>query len=61
MLRYCLTVIFVVTFAAGSVAQRGMDLAVRCGKTESAAQHRPVYLRVSQAERVRAQKMQEEG
>ena len=46
---------------AGSVAQRGMDLAVRCGKTESAAQHRPVYLRVSQAERVRAQKMPEAG
>lgn len=40
---------------AGSVAVRGMDLA-RQGKLESAAQHRPDYLRVSQAERVRAKK-----
>lgn len=40
---------------AGSVAVRAMDLA-RQGKLESAAAHRPEYLRVSQAERVRAQK-----
>lgn len=40
---------------AGSVAARGMDLA-KMGKLESAADHRPEYLRVSQAERVRAQK-----
>ncbi len=39
---------------AGSVAVRGLDL-YRLGKTETAAQHRPDYLRVSQAERVRAQ------
>ena len=40
---------------AGSLAARAMDLA-RQGKLESAAAHRPDYLRVSQAERVRAQK-----
>ncbi len=40
---------------AGSVAVRAADLA-RQGKLESAAAHRPDYLRVSQAERVRAQK-----
>lgn len=40
---------------AGSVAVRAMELA-RQGKLETAAQHRPDYLRVSQAERVRAQK-----
>ena len=40
---------------AGSAAVRAMDLA-RQGKLESAAAHRPEYLRVSQAERVRAQK-----
>ena len=39
---------------AGAVAVRAMDLA-RQGKLESAAAHRPDYLRVSQAERVRAQ------
>ena len=44
---------------AGSVAVRGMDLA-GMGKTQTAAQHRPDYLRVSQAERVRAQKLREE-
>lgn len=42
---------------AGAVAVRGMDLARR-GKLEDAAMHRPDYLRVSQAERVRAQKLQ---
>ena len=43
---------------AGSVAARAMDLARVFGeeRLESAAQHRPVYLRVSQAERVRAEK-----
>ena len=43
---------------AGSVAARAMDLVRIYGeeKMESAAQHRPVYLRVSQAERVRAEK-----
>ncbi len=43
---------------AGSVAMRAMDLVTVYGeeKMESAAEHRPVYLRVSQAERVRAQK-----
>lgn len=40
---------------AGAVAVRAMELA-RQGKIETAAQHRPEYLRVSQAERVRAQK-----
>ena len=40
---------------AGSVAVRGMELA-RQGRTETAAMHRPDYLRVSQAERVRAEK-----
>ena len=48
---------------AGSVAARGMDL-IRISngeKLESAAEHRPVYLRVSQAERVRAEKMHEQG
>ena len=40
---------------AGSVAVRAADLA-RQGKLETAAAHRPAYLRVSQAERVRAQK-----
>lgn len=39
---------------AGSVAVRAVDLA-RQGKIETAAEHRPDYLRVSQAERVRAQ------
>lgn len=39
---------------AGSVAVRAMDLA-RQGRVETAAEHRPDYLRVSQAERVRAQ------
>lgn len=41
--------------SAGSVAVRAMELA-RMGRMESAARHRPEYLRVSQAERVRAQK-----
>lgn len=41
---------------AGAVAVRGMEM-VRMGKTETAQEHRPDYLRVSQAERVRAQKM----
>ena len=41
---------------AGSVAVRAADLA-RQGKLETAAQHRPDYLRVSQAERVRAQRL----
>ncbi len=40
---------------AGAVAVRAMEMA-RQGKIETAAQHRPEYLRVSQAERVRAQK-----
>ena len=40
---------------AGAVAVRAMDLA-RQGRFETAEQHRPDYLRVSQAERVRAQK-----
>ena len=40
---------------AGSVAVRAMDM-VKMGKTENAAAHRPDYLRVSQAERVRAEK-----
>lgn len=43
---------------AGSVAVRGMDL-FRQGRLETAAAHRPDYLRVSQAERVRAMKLQE--
>ena len=43
---------------AGSVAVRGMELAMH-GKLETAAMHRPDYLRVSQAERVRAQKLGE--
>ena len=46
---------------AGSVAARGMDM-IRSSsgaKLETAAAHRPVYLRVSQAERVRAEKMHE--
>ena len=48
---------------AGSVAARAMDLARVFGeeKMESAAQHRPVYLRVSQAERVRAEKENGKG
>jgi len=48
---------------AGSVAARAMDLVRIYGveKMESAAQHRPVYLRVSQAERVRAEKEHEKG
>ena len=48
---------------AGSVAARAMDIVRICGveKMESAAQHRPVYLRVSQAERVRAEKEHEKG
>lgn len=41
---------------AGSVAVRAADLA-GMGKMETAAQHRPDYLRVSQAERVRAQQL----
>ena len=43
---------------AGSVAQRAMDLLAAKGSSalETAAEHRPVYLRVSQAERVRAEK-----
>ena len=45
---------------AGSVAVRGMDLA-RMGKTQSAARFRPDYLRVSQAERVRAQQLRRES
>ena len=40
---------------AGAVAVRAMEL-VRQGKLETAGMHRPDYLRVSQAERVRAQK-----
>lgn len=43
---------------AGSVAVRAVDM-VGMGKTESAAAHRPDYLRVSQAERVRAEKERE--
>ncbi len=43
---------------AGSVAVRAMELA-RQGKLETAEMHRPDYLRVSQAERVRAQQMKE--
>ncbi len=44
---------------AGSVAARGMDLAaLDDGRyLEKAADHRPVYLRVSQAERVREEKL----
>jgi len=41
---------------AGSVAMRALEL-FREGKTETAASHRPEYLRVSQAERVRAEKL----
>lgn len=40
---------------ASSVAVRGMEM-LRAGKKETAAEHRPVYLRISQAERVRAEK-----
>ena len=40
---------------AGAVAVRALDY-IREGKVESAAEHAPVYLRVSQAERVRAEK-----
>ena len=40
---------------AGSVAVLGMELAKE-GKTETAAAHQPDYLRLSQAERERAQK-----
>ena len=48
---------------AGSVAARAMDLVRVYGleKMETAAQHRPVYLRVSQAERVRAEKENGKG
>lgn len=41
---------------AGSVASRAAQL-WRLGKMESAAAHRPEYLRVSQAERVRSKKL----
>ena len=46
---------------AGSVAYRAMDLYRIRGEEalESAAEHRPVYLRVSQAERVRAEKQRD--
>ena len=40
---------------ASSVAFRGMQL-FRMGKAQDGSMHRPEYLRVSQAERVRAEK-----
>lgn len=40
---------------ASSVAVRAAQMFAE-GKTETAAEHRPIYLRVSQAERVRAEK-----
>ena len=43
---------------AGAVAVRALDL-IREGRVQSAAEHAPEYLRVSQAERVRAQKQLE--
>lgn len=43
--------------SAGAVAALG-EIYFRQGKAETAAQHRPVYLRKSQAEREREQKMQ---
>ena len=48
---------------AGSVAARAMDLVRIYGveRMETAAKHRPVYLRVSQAERVRAEKENGKG
>lgn len=54
------------TAPAGLREQRAASVAVRAaemsaaGKTETADEHRPIYLRVSQAERVREQKLQAE-
>ena len=46
--------------SASSVAALGM-LYFREGRTETAAAHKPEYLRLSQAERVRAEQMQAEN
>ncbi|MBQ6441434.1 MAG: tRNA (adenosine(37)-N6)-threonylcarbamoyltransferase complex dimerization subunit type 1 TsaB [Lachnospiraceae bacterium] len=46
--------------SAASVAGLGM-LYLREGRTETAAAHKPEYLRLSQAERVRAEQMQKEN
>lgn len=43
---------------AASVAVRAQEM-IAAGKTETAAEHRPIYLRVSQAERVRREKLDE--
>ncbi len=43
---------------ASSVAVRALEM-LAAGKTETAEEHRPIYLRVSQAERVRKEKLQE--
>lgn len=45
---------------AGAVAWLGLQYAAE-GKTESAADHRPDYLRLSQAERERKEKLEAEG
>ena len=45
---------------ASSVAVLGMKL-IKEGKAETAAEHRPDYLRLSQAEREREEKLQEKG
>lgn len=45
---------------ASSAAVRAEEM-LSMGKTETAAEHRPIYLRVSQAERVRAEKIKEPG
>ena len=45
---------------AASVAVLGMKL-IKEGKAETAAEHRPDYLRLSQAEREREEKLQEKG
>ncbi len=45
---------------AGSVAWLGLQYA-KAGKTESAAEHKPDYLRLSQAERERKERLEAEG
>ena len=45
---------------AGAVAWLGLQYAAE-GKTETAAEHRPDYLRLSQAERERKEKLEAEG
>ena len=44
---------------AGAVGMLGI-LYFKEGKTESAAEHKPEYLRVSQAERERAERLKQE-